>query len=104
MLGNSAKHAVLRAWLARVFCLLVRCYICLRYVFDVFFQAEDGIRGDLVTGVQTCALPIFTSFKDDGSIVTEADFVVQERLSAALQDLYPGSVVLGEEIDRKSVV
>src|SRR5258708_3645512 len=23
-----------------------------------FFQAEDGIRGDLVTGVQTCALPI----------------------------------------------
>src|SRR5438552_4850457 len=24
-----------------------------------FFQAEDGIRGDLVTGVQTCALPIF---------------------------------------------
>src|SRR5258708_22207821 len=26
------------------------------YVF--FFQAEDGIRDDLVTGVQTCALPI----------------------------------------------
>src|SRR5438552_3147240 len=24
----------------------------------VFFQAEDGIRVDLVTGVQTCALPI----------------------------------------------
>src|SRR5205823_14280057 len=23
-----------------------------------FFQAEDGIRGKLVTGVQTCALPI----------------------------------------------
>src|SRR5207244_7669943 len=23
-----------------------------------FFQAEDGIRVDLVTGVQTCALPI----------------------------------------------
>src|SRR5260364_388753 len=25
-----------------------------------FFQAEDGRRGDLVTGVQTCALPICT--------------------------------------------
>src|SRR5207253_7256785 len=25
---------------------------------DVFFQAEDGIRGGHVTGVQTCALPI----------------------------------------------
>src|SRR5258708_19344636 len=23
-----------------------------------FFQGEDGIRDDLVTGVQTCALPI----------------------------------------------
>src|SRR5947208_7270722 len=26
-----------------------------------FFQAEDGIRDDLVTGVQTCALPIWRS-------------------------------------------
>src|SRR5207247_6577728 len=25
-----------------------------------FFQAEDGIRYPLVTGVQTCALPIFS--------------------------------------------
>src|SRR5205823_7959136 len=25
----------------------------------VFFQAEDGIRDKLVTGVQTCALPIW---------------------------------------------
>src|SRR6266404_7684533 len=28
------------------------------YLF-FFFQAEDGIRDKLVTGVQTCALPIF---------------------------------------------
>src|SRR5687767_15895652 len=28
------------------------------YIF-FFFQAEDGIRDKLVTGVQTCALPIF---------------------------------------------
>src|SRR5690606_40056875 len=27
-----------------------------------FFQAEDGIRDFHVTGVQTCALPILTSF------------------------------------------
>src|SRR5205823_10994244 len=26
-----------------------------------FFQAEDGIRDKLVTGVQTCALPIWPS-------------------------------------------
>src|SRR6266536_5388639 len=27
-------------------------------LFFFFFQAEDGIRDPLVTGVQTCALPI----------------------------------------------
>src|SRR5699024_11955231 len=27
-----------------------------------FFQAEDGIRDRNVTGVQTCALPIFANF------------------------------------------
>src|SRR5258708_10915583 len=34
------------------------CFMILLIVF-FFFQAEDGIRDDLVTGVQTCALPIF---------------------------------------------
>src|SRR5699024_1904375 len=29
------------------------------YCFFFFFQAEDGIRDRNVTGVQTCALPIF---------------------------------------------
>src|SRR5438034_4940938 len=28
--------------------------------FFFFFQAEDGIRDHCVTGVQTCALPIWT--------------------------------------------
>src|SRR5437588_6529863 len=28
-------------------------------LFFFFFQAEDGIRDHCVTGVQTCALPIF---------------------------------------------
>src|SRR2546429_812572 len=38
---------------------IVRAYppLCLRVLF--FFQAEDGIRDVAVTGVQTCALPIF---------------------------------------------
>src|SRR5258708_39723481 len=29
-----------------------------------FFQAEDGIRDDLVTGVQTCALPISAALRE----------------------------------------
>src|SRR5215470_13351465 len=31
---------------------------CQRSASAFFFQAEDGIRGATVTGVQTCALPI----------------------------------------------
>src|SRR5687767_10290294 len=34
-------------------------YITIEYIALFFFQAEDGIRDKLVTGVQTCALPIF---------------------------------------------
>ena len=36
-------------------------------VLSFFFQAEDGIRDDLVTGVQTCALPI-SSIMVDGMV------------------------------------
>ena len=32
------------------------------YVF-FFFQAEDGIRDTSVTGVQTCALPIYLGYQ-----------------------------------------
>src|SRR2546430_4208771 len=31
----------------------------LQFRLDFFFQAEDGIRDLTVTGVQTCALPIY---------------------------------------------
>src|SRR2546421_781708 len=38
-------------------CALLRCLF--ESFFFFFFQAEDGIRDLIVTGVQTCALPIF---------------------------------------------
>src|SRR2546421_6780625 len=38
------------------FYLLIFITIC---IFFFFFQAEDGIRDLIVTGVQTCALPIW---------------------------------------------
>src|SRR5207253_4004127 len=34
-------------------------YLIRSYIFFFFFQAEDGIRDGHVTGVQTCALPIY---------------------------------------------
>src|SRR3989440_8381695 len=41
---------VLTSWIRVVLC---------EIVFFFFFQAEDGIRDLIVTGVQTCALPIY---------------------------------------------
>src|SRR5208337_5459159 len=38
-----------------VFFFSLRCL----FFFFFFFQAEDGIRDTSVTGVQTCALPIY---------------------------------------------
>src|SRR2546423_2750728 len=35
----------------------------MKKILVFFFQAEDGIRDKLVTGVQTCALPICSSEK-----------------------------------------
>src|SRR5689334_25333811 len=35
------------------------CSVNLIALMSFFFQAEDGIRDGTVTGVQTCALPIF---------------------------------------------
>src|SRR3712207_6908600 len=39
-----------------------KCVSAVRSAF--FFQAEDGIRDIGVTGVQTCALPIFCGYEE----------------------------------------
>src|SRR2546421_12929598 len=36
-------------------------------MFFFFFQAEDGIRDLIVTGVQTCALPISQAVAEQGA-------------------------------------
>src|SRR2546421_2607215 len=39
-----------------------RLFLYFVFVSFFFFQAEDGIRDLIVTGVQTCALPISSGF------------------------------------------
>src|SRR5690606_16884809 len=56
------------------------------YIYCFFFQAEDGIRGFHVTGVQTCALPISR----------------QEYLSRhPLNDLTPRTITAAPELLRR---
>src|SRR5947207_6575630 len=40
------------------------CWLCGRLFYVFFFQAEDGIRVHCVTGVQTCALPIWQGSRE----------------------------------------
>src|SRR5205823_5813997 len=53
-----------------------------------FFQAEDGIRDKLVTGVQTCALPIWSAFTSSAAVSaiasSPASRVVPGRTSPAV--------------------
>src|SRR5688500_14709026 len=55
-----------------------------------FFQAEDGIRDYKVTGVQTCALPIFLTRKshtvDDGEQAVKLRLQVGELWEERLGD------------------
>src|SRR5206468_8719911 len=43
------------------------------YICFFFFQAEGGIRGLIVTGVQTCALPIFDDVRIVGNLGQDLD-------------------------------
>src|SRR5687767_7183028 len=51
----------------------------LKNLLFFFFQAEDGIRDKLVTGVQTCALPILTSSTDGTGPNTRQTQICHQR-------------------------
>src|SRR5687767_1535675 len=53
------------------------------FVFFFFFQAEDGIRDKLVTGVQTCALPIYATLKRYESLVRDGLYLGVRQLNWA---------------------
>src|SRR5262249_58257181 len=49
-------------------CTLLLFLLYVLFCFFFFFQAEDGIRDWSVTGVQTCALPIFNGSLAPGTV------------------------------------
>src|SRR5207244_6743648 len=67
-----------------------------------FFQAEDGIRDDLVTGVQTCALPISMIECDRGK-VGEVLFNVIDN-AVKFIDEREGSIVVSTRLSGPNVM
>src|SRR5437762_10774221 len=57
------------------------------FCFFFFFQAEDGIRDTSVTGVQTCALPIFEGTGVKVASVATAFPSGQSPLEAKLEEV-----------------
>src|SRR5688500_20256620 len=82
----------------------------LSFVMYFFFQAEDGIRDYKVTGVQTCALPIFAgdlpAFPVEGVAVRVAGGVPEDADVAVLFEApqldVVGDVAPHQEIGRAS--
>ena len=74
-------------------------FFCLLFVV-FFFQAEDGIRGRLVTGVQTCALPIY--IESAFLSVTADDPVGKAVLEGEACDNFVRGVDVGWEMIEKA--
>src|SRR5207247_6155051 len=61
-----------------------------------FLQAEDGIRDALVTGVQTCALPICEHFNGARVLITGGAGFIGSHLAEALVSLGASVVVIDD--------
>src|SRR5258708_27378701 len=70
---------------------------------DFFFQAEDGIRDDLVTGVQTCALPIWNYVRLEARHAERSEFrssgTCPESGSDSPWDVHPAARALQPKSD-----
>src|SRR2546427_5440054 len=78
--------------------------MCTCCFFFFFFQAEDGIRDLTVTGVQTCALPIFDTL--NSVLINTMIFafvpMLTEREDAARVALFRRLNLVFTRVDRKS--
>src|SRR6266487_6226778 len=67
--------------------------------FFFFFQAEDGIRDGRVTGVQTCALPIWEPLEHEAlnerRTAHEMTLIEAEQLRPGIAELLAESERLG---------
>src|SRR5690348_7775196 len=72
---------------------MIRFYFCYCFClfFFFFFQAEDGIRDRRVTGVQTCALPIYLALYRTVRMLPVLDVTLTYNTGAAFSFLAEAS-------------
>src|SRR2546428_11063271 len=63
-----------------------------------FFQAEDGIRDLIVTGVQTCALPIYILRAMNGTTIEIGNTDAEGRLTLADALCYAAKFIEPQEM------
>src|SRR5699024_11814414 len=67
-----------------------------------FFQAEDGIRDRNVTGVQTCALPIYDEdidTRDIDAVKNHIKFLRQEMEKSKVESLHNDEALLNDHVN-----
>ena len=74
-----------------------------RYCYTIKMNIDIAqLKNIIIAASKEELLPRFNSvkrnYKRDGSVVTEADLVMQARLITSLQELYPDIALLGEEM------
>lgn len=74
-----------------------------RYCYTLAMNIDlEQLKNIVITASKEELLPRFNSvkrnYKHDGSVVTEADLVMQARLTSRLQETYPDIALLGEEM------
>src|SRR5256886_10710231 len=103
---STATGLCICAWITCVCCLrswnsafVVAAVRSLSISFFFFFQAEDGIRDLTVTGVQTCALPIYVARSRGGHAI---EVTSDRRLTFAGADsvfIAPGATATSDLLE-----
>jgi len=72
------------------------------YDYEDLVAIQEIIRSASASSLSIYYQRSTADYKSDGSIVTEADLAMQQALTTALAERYPGVAMLGEEISEAS--
>ena len=72
-----------------------------QYDFDDLLAVQNMIRAAADSSLEVYYACSTADYKEDGSIVTEADLAMQKNLTRSLQQQFPRVMMLGEEVSKQ---